>query len=251
MYLDITDLLRQWEYDPESTIRTQKLRDGREVLLVRQPFGIEQYELSGRPDGKKPFNKDSILDEFLDRIERYKKVHSTDDGFKLKHEDFILLQNEGILYYYRYRILYQIGDFERTIRDTTHNLLICDIIDRYHDDDEEKKELLQYKPHIVRVNAISKAMIQVNKKLKNAARQIIKSAIDLIQNIPQIDTPTFQVEKTRSIESLKTTLMEISAEQQSLSPIEKFQIELDKAVEDENYEKAAELRDIIRNYFDK
>lgn len=250
MYVDITDILRQWEYDPEDTIRVQKLKDGRDVLIVRQPFGIEQYELSGRPDGKRPFNKESVLAEFFERIERFKRAHGSDIGFRLKHEDFLLLQSESILYYSRYLILYQIGDFDRTVQDTVHNLLICDMIEKYLDIEDDRKELLQYKPYILRVNAIAKAMIQVNKKLKNAARQIIKSAIDTIQNIPQIDTPTFQLEKSRSIESLRTALMEISTEQH-ISSIERLQIELDQAVEDENYEKAAELRDTILKYFQK
>jgi hypothetical protein len=250
MYLDITDLLKQWDYDPDNTIRIQKLRDGREVLQLRQPFGIEQYELVGRPDGKRPFNKGSILEEFLDRIERYKKAHSTDEGFKLKHEDFVLLQSEGMLYYSRYLILFQIEDYERTARDTTHNLLICDLVDKYLDNEEDKKEILQFMPYIVRINAIAKAKIQENKKLKNAARQILKSAIELIHNIPQIDTPTFQIEKKRSIETLKTKLTEISSDQ-SISPLEKLQTDLDKAVEEENYEKAAKLRDTILKYFQK
>jgi hypothetical protein len=250
MYVDITDILRQWEYDPEDMIRIQKLKDGREVLHVRQPFGIEQYELSGRPDGKRPFNKESVLAEFLDRIERFKRTHGTAEEFKLKHDDFLLLQSEGILYYSRYLILYQIGDFDRTVQDTMHNLLICDLVEKHLDIEEDRNELLQYKPYILRVNAIAKAMIQVNKKLKNAARQIIKSAIDTIQNIPRIDTPTFQLEKVRSIESLRTALMEISTEQ-NVSSIERLQIELDRAVEEENYEKAAEIRDTILKFFQK
>ncbi len=250
MYIDMTELLKQWDYDPENTVRIQKLRDGREVLQLRQPFGIEQYELTGRPDGKRPFNKGSILEEYLDRVERWKKTRNSDDGFKLKHEDFLLLQSEGILYYSRYLILFQMEDYERTARDTAHNLLICDLVEKYADNEDDRKELLQYMPYILRVNAIAKAKIQEGKKLKNAARQILRSAIELIQNIPQVDTPTFQIEKRRSIESLKNQLTEIASDQHT-SPLEKLQNELDQAVEAENYEKAAKLRDTILKYFQK
>jgi hypothetical protein len=250
MYLDITDILKQWKYDPDKPARIQKLRDGREVLQLRQPFGIEQYELSGRPDGKRPFDKSSVLEEYLDRLEKYKKAHPTDEGFKLNHDDFLLLQSEAGLYYSRYLILFQLGDYERTVRDTTHNLLICDLIDKYFANEDDKNEVLQYMPYIVRINAIAKAKIQEDNKLKHAARQILKSAIELINNIPQIDTPTFQIEKKRSIESLKTRLSEIGTEQ-SLSSLERLQNALDKAVEEENYEKAAKLRDTILKYFRK
>jgi hypothetical protein len=250
MYLDITDILKQWEYDPENPARIQKLRDGREVLQLRQPFGIEQYELQGRPDGKRPFNKSSVLEEFLDRLEKHKKTHSTDEGFRLRHSDFLLLQNEGILYYSRYLILFQLEEYERTARDTTHNLLICDLIDKYLENEDDKNEMLQYLPYIVRINAIAKAKIQERKRLRHSARQILKTAIELINNIQDIDTPTFQVEKKRSIEILKTRLTDLAPEP-VVTPLERLQSELERAVEAENYERAAKLRDTIIRYFQK
>ena len=243
MKFDITGLLRNWEYDPDNYIRVLKLKDGREVLQVRQPLGIEQYELTGRPDGKKPFQKESVLNEYLDRLEYHKLLFTTDKNFKLNYEDFILLQDEGMLYYARYLLLYQIGDFEKTIADTEHNLKICNLVDKYLIDEEVKNELLQYRPYILKINAISKAMIKIQNQLKNVARDILKSAIDTIQNIPDINTPTFKLEKNRSIDYLRTTLLEISEEE--LSEIENLEIELDRAVEKENYERAAELRDQI------
>ncbi|MBN2534447.1 MAG: UvrB/UvrC motif-containing protein [Spirochaetales bacterium] len=149
-----------------------------------------------------------------------------------------------MLYYARYLLLYQIGDYQRTVRDTEHNLAICDFVDKYLPDLEVKNELLQYRPYILKINAISRAMIKIQKKSKNAAREILKSAIDYIQNIPDINTPTFKIEKHRSLDSLRTTLLEIS--EGDFSNIEKMEIELSKAVEEENYERAAELRDQIQ-----
>lgn len=244
MKLDITGLLREWEYDPNNYIRILKLKDGREVLQVRQPLGIEQYELNGRPDGKQPFQKESVLKEYLDRLEYHKLLFSTDENFKLNYEDFILLQDEGMLYYARYLLLYQIGDFKRTIRDTEHNLTICEIVDKYLYDEAVKNELLQYRPYILKINAISRAMIKMQKKLKRAAKNILKSAIDVIQNIPEINSPTFKMEKHRSLDTLRTTLMEISGG--AFSDIEKMEIELSQAVGKEDYERAAELRDRIQ-----
>ena len=69
MSADITDILREWEYDSDNQIRIVQAEDGRQVLQVRQPMGIEQYELDGRPDGKRPFGKDTALEEFQARLE--------------------------------------------------------------------------------------------------------------------------------------------------------------------------------------
>jgi hypothetical protein len=244
MKLDITEILNEWEYDPENHIRILRLKDGREILQVRQPLGIEQYELEGRPDGKHPFNKESVLQEYLDRLEYHKLLFSSDETFHLTHNDFLLLQDEGMLYYARYLILYQIGDFERTSKDTEHNLKICELVDKFMDDDDFKNELLQYRPYILRMNALANAMLQMQKKLKGVAKEILKSAIDFIQNIPNINTPTFKIEKSRALETLRTTLLEIS--DNAFSEVEKLQIELEKAVELENYEKAAKIRDKIK-----
>jgi len=243
MSRDITEILKDWDYDPDDTTRIIKADNGREVLQVRQPLGIEQYELAGRPDGWRPHGLESYLAWYRQRLEDHKKTHHSDDEFRLSHEDFLKLQNEGIIYYYRYLVLFQMGDYERTSRDTQHNLSICDLIDKYVENPKDKKEMLQYRPYILRVNAISKAMISVNQHLKSAATEILESAIELIQNMPTIETPAFQFEKLRSLLSLRTTLKEIIKKR--ISPVDELKEKLDKAVEEENYEEAARIRDKI------
>src|SRR5258705_442223 len=60
---DLTEMLRRWEYDENRPVRRLKAGDGREVLQVRLPLGIEQYEINGRPDGKR-------LEEGMEAIRR-------------------------------------------------------------------------------------------------------------------------------------------------------------------------------------
>ncbi len=244
MSSDITDLLREWEFDSDNQIRIVQADDGRQVLQVRQPMGIEQYELDGRPDGKKPFGRDSALEEFQARLENYRASHGSDDGFALSHEDFATLQGEGVLFYFRYLVLFQIGDFVRTTRDTDHNLGLFSLVERYVENDEDRKELLQYKPYVLRMNAISRAMISLHKEMKASAEEILANAISTIEAMPEIDTPAFQFERVRSLNYLKATLKQIHDKKQS--PLDGLKLELDKAVEEEDYERAARLRDRIR-----
>ena len=157
MSSDITDLLREWEFDSDNQIRIIQADDGRQVLQVRQPMGIEQYELDGRPDGKHPLGRESVVEEYQARLENYRGAHGTDDGFMITHDDFASLQAEGVLYYFRYLVLFQIGDFVRTARDTEHNLNLFSLVEKYGESDEDRKELLQYKPYVVRMNAIARA----------------------------------------------------------------------------------------------
>ena len=111
MGMDISPLLDEWEYNPDKNVRIIKLEDNRKVIQIRKPLGIEQYELEGRPDGKRPFSKSSVLLEFQGRFHDYEQKHGSKKGFIITHDDFLLLQYEAVLNYYRYLVLFQIGDF--------------------------------------------------------------------------------------------------------------------------------------------
>ncbi len=248
MSADITDILREWEFDSDNQIRIIQADDGRQVLQVRQPLGIEQYELDGRPDGRKPFGKPTVLEEMRDRMEHHVTTHGSGEGFTIPHDDFVALQNEGLLFYFRYLVLFQIGDFVRTARDTGHNLEICEMVEKYAEADEDRKELLQHRPYILRMNAMARAMISMHKEMKSAAEEILASAITAIEGMEEIDTPAFQFERVRSLNYLKATLKQVR--ERKPSPAEGLKVQLARAVEEEDYEQAATLRDRIRELAD-
>jgi hypothetical protein len=62
MSQDLRSLLSSWPYHPQKTARITKGDDGRDILQVRLPLGLEPYEMTGRPDGQKPYGQDSIFD---------------------------------------------------------------------------------------------------------------------------------------------------------------------------------------------
>ena len=245
MSIDITDILSEWEFDPDDQYRVVQARDGRDVLQVRQPLGIEQYELDGRPDGDTPFGKESMLDETTERLASHRHRHGNDAGFKIGHDEFALLQNEGVLYYYRYYILFQIGDYERTSMDTNHNLKICEIVERYaHQDD--KNDILQFRPYILRMNATARAMVLLGEGQNPQAYAILERAIENVRRLPEVDTPTFHFERVRSLQYLRAALREIKANKVR-PPVDRLRLELRDAVNNEEYERAAQLRDRIRD----
>lgn len=237
MSKDLSQILSEWEYDAEKSIRIITADDGRQVLQVRLPLGVEQYELDGRPDGVKPFGKATLLEELQER------ARLSSGEFKLTQDDFVGLSNEGVLFYYRYLRLFQVGDYRRTARDTDHNMELCELVEKYGEEIEDKNSLLQYKPYIMRMNAISKAMMFLHQHLKTAAREILESAIDNIRNLPEVDTPSFQFERVRSIDYLESALKQVH--EKKVSPVDALREELKQAIEEEDYERAAEIRDQI------
>jgi hypothetical protein len=241
---DLTEFFRSWKFDPDNQVRIIKADDGREVLQIRQPLGVEQYELDGRPDGLRPDGYVSYLEMFQHRLQRHTEENGSEDGFGLSHEEFLLLQNEGLLNYYRYLVLFQIGDFERTARDTGHNLQVCEMVSKFVASDEDRKDILQYRPYILRMHAIARAMVSLHGELKIAAKEILESAIEEIERMPAIDTPAFQFERIRSLNYLRSTLKQVL--EKKVSPLDRLKQELEAALEEEDYEQAAELRDRIR-----
>ena len=243
MGTDITRLLEEWPYDSENSVRIITADDGRSVLQVRQPLGIEQYELDGRPDGKSPDGFETVVERVEHRLAEYETAHGTDEGFELGEEEATDLENEGIIFYYRYLLLFQLNDFDRVIRDTAHNLRICDLLDEYAEQ-ADKEAVLQFKPYIYRMHSVSQAMNKVQSHENEEARAILEEAIDAIQAMEEIDTPAFQFERVRSVNYLRSALEQI--DESNDDPVEQLRRELDAAVEEEDYERAAKLRDHLR-----
>jgi hypothetical protein len=243
---DISHILKNWKYDPENSIRIITADDGRKIMQVRQPLGLEQYELDGRPDGKRPYGKETVLEEMLEKKSTYEQQHSEGESYVLSKEDLQLLQNEGIIIYYRYLHLFQIGDYERTIRDTDHNIKLCNLVDNHAEDKEEANSILQYRPYILRVNAIARAMVSLQEDLTAAAREVLENAIATIKEMPEIDTPAFQFEKIRSLNYLRVALKQVLEKKED--PVDQLKRELKEAIEAEEYERAALIRDQLQEF---
>ena len=238
---DLADWLREWPYDPEENIRVVTCADGRDVLQVRLPMGVEQYELDGRPDGERPHGGESELHYQLDRLGQ-----AAEGEFSLSHEECVGLINEGTIYYFRYVHLFQLQDWPRTERDTARNLCLFDLVHEYAEGPEDADCLEQWRPYILRMHAVARAMIQVEAREHLRALEIVAEAIAAIEALdgPE-DNATFDVEKSRSLEVLRSLEVEIGTSR-PLTEVEEFEKEMRDAVAQEDYERAAELRDLIQ-----
>lgn len=242
---DITDLLQDWDYDPEHSVRVLRAADGRLLIQVRQPMGIEQYEMDGRPDGSRPFGHDSYLAMIEERLERLGPAAE----FWLSGEEIRRLRNESLLFYYRYIVLFQLNDFERVARDTGHNLRLCALIQRHCRDEEERQSVLQYQPYIIRMNAMARCILAVQEGDRPAGAAILGQALRDIEALEPIPLPAFQFERSRAQSYIGNALEQLAGE--CFEPLLAMETELGKALDEENYEQAAELRDQIRNLIDK
>jgi hypothetical protein len=241
---DLKALLESWPYDPDDCVRVVTLADGRNVMQVRLPLGVEQYELDGRPDGRRPHKAESVLDHLQAQLDKARAA-GNESAFRLNPDECVELFNEGVLYYYRYLHLFQMKDWPRTVRDTGRNLRLFDFIRRYAMRDEDKLYLEQWRPYVLRISAIAAAMIQLDENNHPQALAIINNATQHIESLPDIDEETFKHERHRSIEALHELADQVE-KTQPLTELQKLERQLNNAVTAEHYERAAKLRDRIR-----
>ena len=245
-HVDLRDLLESWPYDPQNSVRVEGGADGREILQVRLPVGIEQYEMNGRPDGKRPYGKESALDHQLGRLAAVEDQGDGSGSFELSSDDCAELFQEGMLYYYRYVHLFQIKDWKRTARDTARNLELFDFVHAHAGRKEDQEYLERWRPYILRMNAIAQAMIEWKENLHSQAMKTTHRAINTIASLPDLEEETFQFERQRSLAALRELASKIERSR-PISKLEQLERELNQAINSQEFERAAVLRDQIRD----
>src|SRR6266403_3881681 len=157
MSLDLNTVLKDWPYE-SGTVKVRKITglDGREKLQLRVDLGVLQMEITGRPDGRRPHNCESLLEYHQKRAARAEQKGET---YALTAEQCAELQQEGIQYYHRYLSLFQINDFEGVVRDTQRNLDLFDFVDIHTERDELSWTLQQFRPYVLMMNTRAKASI--------------------------------------------------------------------------------------------
>lgn len=242
--VDLREILKAWPYDPENDARVVRGEDGREILQVRTPLGIEQYEMDGRPDGERPHGNESALDYFYRRLEQARQ-EGRENKFSLSSRECGELFNEGTLFYFRYVRLFQLKDWPRTIRDTTRNLRAFDFVHRYAKGGDDREFLERWRPYIMRVNASATAMLALDRGAYGKAVQALQTAIQKVGELEGDEDETFKVEQERSLAGLRELLNRIE-KNRPLSDLEKLETRLKRAIERQEFELAATLRDRIR-----
>jgi hypothetical protein len=242
--VDLRKLLAAWPYDAENDARLVPGDDGRQILQVRTPVGIEQYELEGRPDGLHPHGKESFLEYHLSRLQQAEREGNAQE-FSLSPADCAELFNEGTLFYFRYVRLFQLRDWARTIRDTARNLRAFDFIRRYAEREEDQGFLEKWRPYVVRVNATATAMENLDNRAYDAAIDAISQAIETVENLDSQEDETFRFERERSLVALRDLRGQIKRDR-PMSQLEQLEHQLRRAIERQEFERAAQLRDKIK-----
>jgi hypothetical protein len=243
MSFDLNTILKDWPHENRA-IKVRKIvgLDGRQKLQLRIDLGVLQMEVTGRPDGVRPHGCESLLTYHQLRAAQKEAEGET---YELTPEQCAALQQEGIQYYHRYLSLFQINDFAGVVRDTQRNLDLFDFVAAHTERDELSWTLQQFRPYVLMMHTRARASVLLAQGKFPEAMTEIKRGRDAIYDFFQRSNFPELAAKSSEIAFLDEWLQEVGAKR-PLSKLEIMQREMQSAIAKELYERAAELRDKIK-----
>jgi hypothetical protein len=246
---DILDILRRWRHNPEQNVRKIIDRSGREKIQVRVDQGafqgLLQMELDGRPDGERPFGFEYYLDYYQHSRDRFVERTGSDKGFALSPKSCKRLFGESRRIYERYVFLLQISDYKRVIRDTERNMELFRFVHRYAEQDDDRNHLRRWWPYVLRLNVEAQLVPLLSNEQVEDALGLVRDAERRINELDEVEAEEFFVERDRSLRYLGDMALRLKSELPP-EPGDHLQNELIEAILEEHFERAAEIRDRLR-----
>ena len=254
MLRDLRSILDGWDYEP-GKISVRKIigRDGREKIQTRIDLGVLQLEGDGRPDGKRPHGCESLLEYQESRLGKHLASGGTDDEFVLTPEECRDLRHEAYLYYQRYLSQFVLEEFEAVDRDTERNLRVIDFCERYGATPFDRTALSAQRAYVLMMNCRSRVYEAMQQNAFDSALRRVEEGIADIHDLPT-ETEAIHAGETEEEDSPELNnhetelrvLLQLRRDVLQRMPADampRLQWELQAALEREDYEKAAQLRD--------
>ncbi|MFN0132907.1 MAG: UvrB/UvrC motif-containing protein [Phycisphaerales bacterium] len=243
---DMSRLFKDWPYEPgKLTVRLIDGDDGEPRLQVRLDLGVLQMFVDGRPDGVRPFDHPSLLEYFEAKLDQLADPEEPAGKFSLSPDDCDALRSEAVQYYHRYMALMALEDYEGVVRDTTRNLRVLDLCATHAETEADREALEQFRPYItmMRARALASQALQDNEP--KAAILAIDEGLDALRQCftdagqPDLFEQSGEVQMLRGMRESLIPKLPVSQKTE-------LKARLERAIEQENYELAAILRNELR-----
>ncbi|MGE3108320.1 MAG: UvrB/UvrC motif-containing protein [Phycisphaerales bacterium] len=246
MSLDLSKMLRDWPYESgKINVRQIVGEDGEPKIQLRLDLGIMQMEFSGRPDGQRPHGYESLLEYYEAKLDEHAGRAGSSEGFSLSEDDCRELRDEAVQYYHRYVCMMVLEDFEAVVRDTSRNLRVLDLCSQHAQTESDQNVLEQFRPYIMMMRARALASQALKDNEPKAAVNAIDEGLDALKkhfseagDADQFDESN-EVQMLRAMRDALTPKLPVSARAE-------LRQRLQQAIEQENYELAAILRDELK-----
>lgn len=241
MSRDFDALLRDWEFKPGMVqARLVRTRSGREVIQVRVDLGMLQIETEGRPDGQTPNGFPTYFDYLKSLAE---KADRAGREFTLSDEQSEEADREFTQFYHRRIAWLTLRSFEKAMADADHTLAFMDFVRDHAPNDEYRLAHEQYRGFVLFHRTQAAAAQAVEGDDPEAAVDAILTGMRQIKSFFAEHDLEEQAEDDgmiRQLKKLEQSLREMHGIEETLRE------QLDKAIANEEYERAARLRDALR-----
>ncbi len=242
---DIKHILDRWPYESgRISVRRVIGNDGTIKIQMRLNLGLLQMEATGRPDGQRPHGKESLLDYYEAKLADHVLRHGSDEGFTIAAQACHELREEGIQYYHRYLSNFFLEEHAAVVRDTERNIRFLDFMVKYARHEPDRQSLEGYRPYILMMNARAKGHLALEEDDLDRALAEVNLGLERIRKFFTDHEQPQLTSKSNEVQAL-LKLREELLSHKPRSPLDVLRERLSLAVESEDYERAAQLRDEI------
>ena len=238
----IDDILKQWPFDP-ANINVRLLESSkRRVLQMRVDMGVLQLETDGRPDGIRPNNANTYY-EFL---KKKSDIEST--AFELDDDDCLEIDREFVQFYHRRVCWLQLKEFGNAVKDADHTLGLMDFCKKFSPDENWTISHEQYRPFVLYHRTQAAALSRLDEEDENfddqtAVEQAIEEVNTGLEKLRELFVE-YEADEQFEEDELVERLVEFRESLRAkydVGPTLKERLEA--AIENEDYESAARMRD--------
>ncbi|MEM7227787.1 MAG: UvrB/UvrC motif-containing protein [Planctomycetota bacterium] len=243
---DLTAFLEAWPH--ESGRVNARLIDGddsRPKLQVRIDLGVLQLERDGRPDGQRPHGAESLFRHHQQRHEVYVRDVGASAGFVLSPDECRALREEAVQLYHRYVALFALQEYALVIRDTTESIAMFDFCRDYAADPRDRMMLEQFRPGVIMTRTRAEAELAVANNDARRALDMIDRGLNDLRAVYDEHRPPGEFEQLNEVQLLRG-MRDALVPKLPMSPRAELIERLRAAIDAENYELAAILRDELR-----
>lgn len=233
---DIDHILKSWPFEPgRLSARLVGTKGDRDVLQMRIEMGLLQMEVTGRPDGEEPEGFSSYVDLLQSRL-------ITEPEVELSPDECMEIDREFVQFYHRRICWLALREYERAVLDAEHTLRLMDYCLECSSDEEWVDSHEHFRPFVMFHRIQAKALIALESTTPEQAIEELNQGLEDLRTLYQDEDLEEEFEEDdirHRLVELRETLREQFDVGQTLRE------QLQDAVETEQYELAAKLRDRI------
>ena len=246
MRRDIDEALHGWPSNAEPgdvVAREIVARDGRKVLQIRVELGILQMEVEARPDGVRPHGFATYLDYLKNRATKGSKSAE----WKMSNEQAVEVDREFSQYYHRRVAWLTMQKYDKALLDADHSLDLMNFVQQYSGNPEYIDSHERFRGLVLFHRTQAAAALALERRKPDEAVDSVREGVERLTD-HQRDWSTDTDRDDTPNETLIAQLRVLEDEIRKNFEVEKtLREQLDEAVADEDYERAARIRDQIRS----